>query len=240
MLFRSLLIVCGYEPSEIFQDLYSSPNLFEKSKINLNILTQWGLFSSDIILKKLEEMIFKKIDEEKSPLYGLKTIPTVIELFERTNKNLVTVVSNLTEMKACYINHEDEKFKNFKCTEIVRMACTIPIIFQKIEYDNNYYIDGAFIDNFPIKYVDDGRRKILGLNINCNDFTKIDSFITYFDKFTTLTIKKLTEITNHHLSDECFVITLSYSCSIIDFELTSEKKMTMFLHGYNETKKLFE
>ena len=75
---------------------------------------------------------------------------TFLELFEKTNKILTTTTVNITKGIVEYHNYLTEP--NLSILLSLRMSTNIPILFSPIIYNNNSYIDGAFLDPYPYNY----------------------------------------------------------------------------------------
>jgi NTE family protein len=78
---------------------------------------------------------------------------TLKELYEKTNKNFIIGTTNITTDTYEIINHEN--YPDLPVYLALRMTSCIPLFFEPIEYNNNFYIDGVMKDNFPIQIIND-------------------------------------------------------------------------------------
>ena len=161
----SLLLVCGYLPIEIFRHIYLMDSFFDVRHDGVsfldvikNVFKNSGLLPIDSLILKIEDLIKIKLGGE---------IPTLEQLYNITKKELTCVVTNVTERKVEYFNHKNHP--NLKCTDAVKISCNIPLMFQKIRYNNSYYCDGAMLNNFAVDYVDKKTNKILGIYLPNSD-----------------------------------------------------------------------
>ncbi len=76
---------------------------------------------------------------------------TFFELYQKTNKTLTIATTNYTKNKVEYLNWMNTP--NLKVIQAMRMSICIPLMFQPVKYDGNYYIDGAIFDPFPYNYI---------------------------------------------------------------------------------------
>jgi predicted acylesterase/phospholipase RssA len=150
---------------------------------------------------------------------------TFIELFKITKKTLSIIVTNYN--KCCEENMNYITHPNLSVALAVRMSSSIPIIFNPIKYNNNWYIDGAVLNNFPIKYCNP--KTTLGIYINHqtnNDFNHILDFI-----------KGIVTIISHHAchkdiqDNNLHIIKINAYSKTFDLEINKETKSELFVNG---------
>jgi len=81
---------------------------------------------------------------------------TFKELYEKTGKVLTIVVTNITKRKSEYLNYLTSPDMNISLSLI--MSISIPIVFQPIRFNNNYYLDGGILDQYPYYYNENTRK----------------------------------------------------------------------------------
>lgn len=309
----NLLLVCGYTPMEIFTEFYTNiSNLIDVKDFNdiQNVIQNIGLLNIDVFSIKIEDLVKAKLHSEHTPTFR--------ELYNLTNKTLIISIANVTKMKCEYFSHITRPDVNVM--DAIKFSCNLPIIFQRILYEECYLVDGGLMDNFPLKQIDDGCIKILGLvitgnvdlmntevnesvinpyilsNVNIindvdihinkdtnsnatiigNDTLKLDDEVTPFDQNPNIVKKNNDDATssvitplandlfqkiNTHISnfikymyrlvvmpmrantelrynlagENVTLLKLNYennAISLFEFNMTKEKKMDMFVHGY--------
>jgi len=142
----NLLIILGYKFKEIenffikfnFEKIFDLK--FEKIITEENMK---GFTNGDKFNKLIKKFIRNKEMDENI---------TLKELFEKTNKNYILGVTNISEDKYELINHEN--YPDIPVYLALRMTSCIPIFFEPIEYNNKYYVDGVMKDNFPIQIIE--------------------------------------------------------------------------------------
>ena len=182
--------------------------------------------SSTNIAKKLEELVCKKMGN----------IPTLKELEDLTKKHLYVVTSNLTRGEPEYLSASSHP--NLRCTRAVEMSCNIPIIFQKICLNNQYYADGGLADCFPIVFAQNlpGVTKILGIFLT-GPSPGGEKFFDYFYKVINFPINIIADLRlqGANYNNDIAIISLDNS-TLLDSKLSTEEKMNLFIRGYSEAK----
>jgi Predicted esterase of the alpha-beta hydrolase superfamily len=162
----NLLLVAGYSPLEIFSNVCTK-NIFQINKDQLQlskmiprILSSGGGLVIDPLFTPIESLIMDK--------FG--TIPSLLELYQATKKHFICATYNMTLNKMEYISHKTHP--ELSCIDAVKMSCSIPLLFEKFQYNDCLYIDGALCDSFPVSAVEEycsknieSNRRILGVNI---------------------------------------------------------------------------
>ena len=123
-----------------------------------------------------------------------------------------------------------------KIIDAIRITFSIPLIYNKVEYEKNMYIDGAIMDNYPIQIFKQYKENTLGFVINTSSCSVGINDITGY-------IKSILSCINCRLKHyqqigfEEQTIELNINIKNIDFNLTSKTKEKLLDYGYAETKK---
>jgi NTE family protein len=145
--FINLLIIIDYKYLEIdkflikfdFNKIFDLK--FEKILLDENLK---GFSNGDNFSKLIKKFLVNKNLDENI---------TLKELYEKTKKKLIIGTTNLTQDKYELINHEN--YPDMPVYIALRMTSCIPLFFEPIEYNNNFYVDGVIKDNFPIQIIPD-------------------------------------------------------------------------------------
>lgn len=136
-----LLLNIGYKIEELCEILFKiNFNDFQECKL-INLIEKCGLDEGIKFTNFLKAIILNK---------NFSANITFNELFNLTNKILTICVVNITSGKTEYHNYINTP--NLSILLSIRMSANIPILFSPILYNNNYYVDGALLDPFPIYY----------------------------------------------------------------------------------------
>ena len=113
----TLLLVCRYSPFEIWTHVYGVDSFFSLQFPDspTSLFNSYGLMSVDGVIGKVRELVESR--------YG--TIPTMLELYEDTEKMFVVSVTNLTERHVEYCSYLSTP--GLSCLDAVRASCSIPI-----------------------------------------------------------------------------------------------------------------
>ena len=210
-------IYIGYEIEELsdFTLTFNLSKLTDDINID-NLIEHCGTINGDKVLFMYKSFLIHKNFNENI---------TFLELFKITKKTLSIIVTNYN--KCCEENINYLTNPNMPVAIAVRMSSSIPIIFNPVRYNDNWYIDGGLLNNFPIKYGDP--KTTLGIHITYpknNDFNHILDFISGI-------ITIITYQSNHKdvRPDNLNVIKINAYIKNFDLEITSESKEQVFLNG---------
>lgn len=229
----SLLMICGYEPTEIFSKAYTLTNIIPIPNL-LQIyegIKNGGIMSIQPLIDIIKEMVLAK----------LKKIPTLEELYKITGKTLVVSVGNVSKKKGELYSHNSRP--NLSVLDAVAMSCNLPILFERIKYNDDYIIDGGFTDNFPSECLElKTCKKILGVAILSKSFfdSSTESPLLYPYNILLMCVMNSLLARLGHIeknSDKITLIRLNFeNASILEFGVTADNKMNMFMKGYEEAK----
>lgn len=234
----SYLLAIGFSPIEIVVYVCSN-NIFESLLTNFSQLTNmWsGIYDYSAITKHCENMTLSKLDY----------IPTLKQLKENFDKELIVCSYNLTKHKREYISYIN--YPELSCLQAIRMSSSIPFIFNECVYNGDEFIDGGIIDNYPINIlISDKFKDSISIGINLDDQKSEDSeedINTNYGKILKL-INKMYNIImiptkeNKEYNIEIDTITIQTSIKFYNFSITHTKKLELFSYGYNCAKHYFE
>lgn len=227
----SLLLICGYTPMEIFTKVYTTSKFFKPDPSQLfKIFDTYGLMSNQSFIVIIENMVKEKFGN----------IPTLKELYEKTGKRFTISVVNHSKMKVEYFNHETRP--NLGVVDAVKISCNLPIIFHKIKYDGDYWVDGGMADNFPYDGIINKTGKVLGVVVTGNDREDSkDTFMNYIYRLILIPINTMTNLRIKNMNENVVMIKMNFqNIPTLDFSVDSEAKMNMFLQGYYSSRKEHE
>ena len=180
-----------------------------------NLLINFGLDDGNKIIYMLQSFLKNK--------YNTVDI-TFEEHYELTNNNLIIIGTNYTKSSEVIFN-----YKNTPSVSVItalRISISIPLIFTPVFYNDNCYIDGALVNNFPINHCN--IKNTIGINI-INKHNKLDNITLFITNCIGILMQKKYESLNIinicELEDEI--------CNAIDFNVSKEKKNDLINLGYN-------
>jgi NTE family protein len=229
-----LLFSLGYKPKELNKfimefkfDKLVDPHLD-------NLLEKRGLDDGEMLKIAIQQFLIKKNYNEDI---------TFKELFEKTNKRLVFIASNITKNELELINCIT--YPNMKIWEGILITTALPILFEPILYNDNYLIDGGVFDNYPIDlFINDidKDQTILGINLAAH-VKNIDFNLDFFNYITKLFLishhwKNINKINKYR---KYTIEIKTYDTSeLLNTEISTDEKERRILHGYDSAQNHFE
>jgi len=188
-----------------------------------------GLDNGEIKRISIEQFLRRK---------KIKPDITFLELFEITKIKLSMIVSNISKNELEIINHET--YPDMLVTTGITMTTSLPILFEPVIYNNNYYVDGGVFDNYPIEMFD--REELLGINMTYT-FDNLDfnvDFFNYFIKLLTLSWHFKNYNKSVIYKEKTIDIKTTNTNELVDPNVTLEERIKRIQHGYNTAQKHFE
>lgn len=104
-----------------------------------DVMQKKGLFNT-CILDKAITPLFKACDIDESI--------TMNEFYEKTGVELYLYTIPVNDFKSVSLSYKSHP--DLHLLKAIQMTCALPYIFQPVEYDNDYYIDGGMLNNYPV------------------------------------------------------------------------------------------
>ena len=195
-------------------------------EINIeNILLLHGVDTGEKIMLIVSHFLKEK--------YNIDDI-TFEEHYKLTNKKLTIIGTNFT--KSCEEVFNYELTPNISVLTAIRISMSIPIMFTPVHYNDNYYIDGGVVNNFPLNHCNPNTT--LGIYIKNSNNNMLENIIS-------LSIGCISIITDnisikHCINNNYDIIEIkNYNAEFTNFELTSEIKQKLYTLGI-EAAKIFK
>ncbi len=220
-----LLMVCGYTPYEIWEEIHEIDSLFwaQPPTSPLAYFKDHGFMSVDGVMGKINELILRKFNK----------IPSMMDLHKRTGKTLVVTVTNFTLRQVEYCSYK--LTPNLSCLDAVQASCNIPGIFKKIRWNKHVYMDGSIMDNFPLLQIDDGKCRLLGISTGGPRKAPYsdENLVEYVAGTVLMPIGEVTRRIMNDAGTNCSILELAAdSVSPLEFVVHLNKRRALFLSGY--------
>jgi len=232
-----LAYILGYSSSELEEEILEKNFEHLKDIKITNFFSKFGLDSGKNIISWIETLILKK---------GFDKNITFKEFYEKTKIVFKVLSTNLSKYKyTCfdYINTP-----NVKVTSAIHMSICIPFYFCAQTYNNDIHVDGALIDNYPIKLYKYNLENVLGVKIvNYGEMShhnveykinSIDSFI--YNVIYCFIVQKEKQTTLNDKFKKHTIYIYTNEKNSINFILTKEEKLKLVSLGYDACKEYFE
>jgi predicted patatin/cPLA2 family phospholipase len=95
------------------------------------------------------------------------------EMYELTKIEIYMFSVNINTFNSTELSYKNN---DLPILHAIYMSCSLPIFFKPLKFDNNYYIDGSLLSNYPIKQCIDmnyNNEEILGIYFVKHDDTNI-------------------------------------------------------------------
>ncbi len=206
---------------------FNYENLIDYNLFDINNLLEGYGFYSNHFFHHLCYIIFKN--------KGLDENITMKELYDHTKINYVLKVTNLSEYKIEYINHESHP--DIPVITAIKMTTCIPFIFKSIIYNHNYYVDGGLCGNFPLEYNKKIKSKnYLGIHIKTKDKKKeINNVFDFFNRITMAPISPYDDI-NKKRKNRILII---FEDTGVNLNKDKEYNINTICKGFQKTKEYF-
>ena len=234
-----LIYTVGYDYKDMLEEVLTKNFDSLRSVKIMNFVSKYGLDNGENIVNWLKSMIRKK---------GYDSEINFIDLYEKTKIDLQIIATNLN--KYCYKKFNYIETPYMKVVDAVRMSISIPFLFTVNEYEGDIYVDGALIDNYPIKlYENENLDNILGFKLinhgemefhNVN--ARIDDIESYiYHVLSCYIVQKEKHTTRIDKFKNCTVyIHTENVTDSLNFSLTAVEKNTLIEIGYKYTDKYFK
>lgn len=198
------LILClKIEYNDIIKYLIDRPwhKAFNKIDLNaetfFNVFTEKGIFD-DKIIKIVMSNLFKAVDIDENITFK--------ELYNYSNINLIISSVCMNTYELTEFSHETTPM--IKVVDAVYCSSSIPFIFKPKYINNSFYMDSAFIKNYPVKNILNycKNEEILGLSLLTPDediqINQDDDIFKFFYKITNKLLINFTRENEKILKNE--------------------------------------
>lgn len=235
------LVSIGYSPIEIFIYI-NQKKIIEKMITSVSIvdLVNLGYALNYMILQDyLEQMTLSKIGH----------FLTLKQLNEEFGKHLVCCVYNYDKKICEYIDYCSHP--NIPCLTVLRMTSNLPFVFSPFKYENQIYIDGGVLNNFPISQIE---KEDIAIGINLiskenesssksknKNKKKPFSFFNYVFEIIYIPIHNMQKYLRKEVINEPHdIIEIGLDIDIFSWNIPISEKMNIFSTGYESLKNYFQ
>ncbi len=188
----------------------------------------------------------KIIHEIIHPLFRAKNIDiecTMQELYEITKIDLHIFTTELNSYTLIDICHTE--YPEWKVVDAIYASCCLPIIFKPLLVDSHCYVDGGFIENYPIYQCIQSAKnseEILGIYKNLTYTQNVNENSTLFDYLSNA----FNKIFINHYKHQSIPYEINLDTppvglyDIFDFASSKEKRLEFIEFGAEKCKEFLQ
>jgi NTE family protein len=195
-------------------DLYNNNGLFDQT-------TLFNLFKPFFQILEINMMI------------------TMKEMYELTKIEIYMFSVNINTFKTTELSYKDQ---DLPILHAIYMSCSLPIFFKPLKFNNDHYIDGSLLCNYPIKQCIDmnyNNEEILGIYFVKNDDTHMkdnDNILIFILILLYNLILMINKILNVYNPEKINEIPLLLNVSFQNFKelfYHQEERINLYTAGEN-------
>ncbi|MEM3857804.1 MAG: patatin-like phospholipase family protein [Candidatus Micrarchaeaceae archaeon] len=228
----ALLLSCKIDISEIYK-LFINLDLTKFEDSSYFILkdiyrfnTQFGWNSGNNFDALLSDILNK---------YVGTNILTFEEINKRFGNTLIITATDMKKRKTVYFSPLSTPNMDVKLA--IRCSISLPLFYSPVYLNDTFYIDGGFLDNYPIKelYKYVKKEEVIGLKLvnnknECEHEHELPRNIIEYIKLLILMMRDNQLKINNDEIDRTIFIDVG-NVSAIDFNITVDKKEELMLQG---------
>jgi hypothetical protein len=217
----SFIMTLGYSIKDVKEFIveFNFLKLIPDPKID-NLIENHGIDNGDKIM-----VIMKNFLKEK---YDMDDI-TYEDHYKLTKKKLTIIGTNYTKGNEAVFNHITTP--NMSVLLSIRISISIPIIFTPVLYNEDQYLDGGIVNNFPLNHCN--KETTLGLYIKNSTSNKLTNIFTLLvgcvGMFCDTVSRKYCPDIN--FNDYNIIEIENYDSELTNFNLDLEKKLKIIKLG---------
>lgn len=210
-----VMLIIGYSIDEL-KDFFIKNDLYNFSEYKFsNLINEYGCDKGD----KLVNLI-KAFFKTKNVDYNI----TFIQFYKKFNKTIYICGSNISLETVEYFSHLNNP--NMKVIDSLRISISVPILFTPVKYNDYYYVDGVFLENYPILPFKNSKKNISVL-LDFDKTRNIQGFDSYLKKLIYSISNHLSHIKMKNYLNNDIIYILNNNTNNLDFKLNDETKQKL-------------
>jgi predicted acylesterase/phospholipase RssA len=233
------VIACGMNTEDMINMVYNTDfSLFLDGTggqigQGLRLFMYNGLFNGDYFYNWFGDVMEKTT--------GNKEI-TLLQVFEKYEKELIITGSNVSTHTIHYFTKDSHPDMPVRLA--VRISMSIPVLFIPVKFDNCVWVDGGFLDNYPISFYDPmpffGQTVGFKLHTNSNPPYTINGVADFAMNLLGSAVDQIELLRKKPDDDLRSVVIPTFDISSLDFSISKQQIATLINSGYNSTMAFFQ
>jgi NTE family protein len=165
---------------------------------------------------------------------------TLKTVYEKYGKEITITSTDISNRKTNYINYKTDPDLPLK--NAVRMSMSIPYIFAPVLYKGVYHVDGGYLDNYPIEYLDRNypNEDTLGFRLSGSEArVNVDGLDVLTANLLESAIEKIEYLEARAEDNDRTVEIDTGDISSTDFDICLEAKKKLIQNGFEATERYF-
>tara|TARA_B100001123_G_C15286548_1_gene1015827 strand:- start:57 stop:935 length:879 start_codon:yes stop_codon:yes gene_type:complete len=224
----SLFFILGYKSKDIFKILSSHnvEDIYFNRPINndnliLNLTAELGINDGTGLIRILQIFLEQK---------GLSLNTTFKQLYEKTNKELIILASNIIDNKLEILSHI--KHPNMSVSLAIKASSAIPLVFTPVNYNNKILVDGGFLSDTNCESI---KEDTLILRLKSEQYYDVENVIDNIYDYVKLLFQNLLLLTQVYNDNINNTIEFNLKNTGINFDLTKDTKNDLYYYGISLT-----
>jgi NTE family protein len=225
----SYLLIIGYDINFLI-DVFEKMNIQKyMPEINIDTILEEYYFFDNSKFDKIIIFFTKK--------KNLNLNITLLELYKKTNIEFILGSSNISKNTYEYISYKN--YPDLSVLTALKMSYAIPLIFKPIIYNDQYYVDGALKNSFPIKYFKNDIKNTIGIQLLLENeqITDISSYLKNIMK-SCINNKSINHYPNNSILIED-IFNISFF-DLINTDKVANIRKNMINKGYEQAQIFFD
>ena len=229
----SFAFILGFTYEELVtigNEVFNLDVLKSKKKMDIfEIYNKFGFESGEGIIKLVDFLIEKRSGIKCATFTDLKQMCP--------GKNLIVAVTNISKNEVEYLSVDNSP--NLEISKAIRMSISIPLIFEKVQHNGDYYIDGAFSVSIPVEYFKKNIEQTLIISLDSlKYYTDITSIQDYLMRIWVFSSSEMDRYYREIYKDN--MVNLIVDNDACDFGIDSVRKEELYTLGYIQFYKLLK
>jgi NTE family protein len=216
------MIIIGYSIKDM-NDIIINLN-FSKLQTELKIeelLGNYGINNGSKFIYMLKFFINKKLKVDDI---------TFNELYLKYKKNFIVIGTNFSKGEETIFNYKNTP--DMSIVTAIRISISVPFVFTPVLYNDEYYVDGALTNIFPINHCN--QETTIALNLPYANSYKINNILDVFLNSLKIVAKSIACKNECKINDNIINIP-SEAFSSFDLDIKLETKISLINIGREHT-----
>lgn len=247
--FVALSLALGYSSADVKHLLFNTNfSTFKDDTYGVfrnvyRVLKRYGIYKGDKLYSWLEKLIKDK---------GFNKNITFEQLFKQTNRLLIVTGTCLNKRKTIYFSKDHTP--NMQVALAVRISGSLPMIFKSIKINNETFVDGGVLNNYPLTVFDNENgtnwKNTLGLklvsehqhrtNEIANNVKEINNIYQYVRVLISSMLLQIERSAIHAHYWERTITINTFDLMSTDFDITRLDKEKLIHSGYTSAFDFFK